>query len=345
MNLRPPVTVTPDGKKNKNAFPTFPKAAPTSSARGILKVLPSKRVRESTSCSNLLKPTPRFQKIKKSSLTSANAHGSRSGVFTPLKADPEEIQKENQGPRISSKKKEVNLTKGQGSKRDKGTEVNVEVMNLEKSAEPKKKKVKLVGDENMAKIKMLADMESKVELVMVTDKEVDKINEVCEAGKRPKKRIRPTMVADEEAAEILETEKRPTKRAKNVLLRSVMITDENVPEVLETETKPIIVAQEHVAGIKPSKMVAKLVMVYDGDVAEVRDVTMSNKALNIKELEKSQRKKTKLKLVIGSYQNKRNIDMKTNVIKIEKQDKKTWSDRRVKLTMVMDGKAAKVNDI
>ena len=47
----------------------------------------------------------------------------------------------------------------------------------------------------------------------------------------------------------------------------------------------------------------------------------------------------------GSYQNKRNIDMKTNVIKIEKQDKKSWSDRRVKLTMVMDGKAAKVNDI
>ena len=47
----------------------------------------------------------------------------------------------------------------------------------------------------------------------------------------------------------------------------------------------------------------------------------------------------------GSYQNKRNIDMKTNVIKIEKQDKKTWLDRRVKLTMVMDRKAAKVNDI
>ena len=153
------------------------------------------------------------------------------------------------------------------------------------------------------------------------------------------------MVADEEAPEILETETRPTKRAKNMLLKSVMITDENVPEVLETEIRPIIAAEEHVAGIKPSKMVAKLVMVYDGDVAEVRDVTMSNKALNIKELEKSQRKKTKLKLVIGSYQNKRNIDMKTNVIKIEKQDKKTWLDRRVKLTMVMDGKAAKVNDI
>ena len=121
---------------------------------------------------------------------------------------------------------------------------------------------------------------------------------------KPKKKVTPTMVSDEEAAQILETETRQERR-----VRLVMVTDGN-------EIKPPkMVANDLSIPEKESTKKVKLVVVSDGEVDEMKETAMSN---NASKKEPAKRVKAEIPTTKIS-------------IEIQKLGEKTSLERRAKL--------------
>ena len=246
---------------------------------------------------------------------SANAHDLKS---TPLKYVPKaaslkkHMQRENQGPKIAQNKEKVNLKKckidlgkfskcrrvGKGEERYKGSGFTPDIKNL-KEDEKENLKLVMVHNQDSAEIKMLANVRNKPELV--TSENIDKVAEILEAEVRSTKKVKPTMVTDQEVAKILETGTRPKKDMAEIKMLNkvqlVMVPDEGVDKILEAKirstkkVKPALVTDQEVTNIletgtrpkKEIKMLTKverkvqLVMVADEGVDKILEAEIRSK--------------------------------------------------------------------
>ena len=400
------LSTTRGGKAVPNAVLNLPTTTTTpelpTPARVVQKALPSRHARGSTSRSALLKTTPGLQNIKSASLLSAIAHDSKS-VSTPLKNVPKagsfqkDMQIKNQGPKIAPNKEKVNLKKcridlgkfsncrrvGKEEERYKIQDFNDDIKSLKDCIEDEKENLKLVmvHDQDVTQIKMLAQVESKAE--MVTSENIDKVAKIFEAEVRPKKKVKPTMVTDNEVAEILETGTRPktdmaeikmlTKVESKILtmaeikmltkveskVQLVMVADEGVDKILEAKirskkkVKPTMVTDEEVSEIAEKDTTAKKrvrsTIVTGAEVAAIQETeTRPNKLASLKDaLARSSDRpaafKKRVRPVMVTDENVVEIKPAKMVLNLWMAEKEF--NEKVKLMTVSDEEVEKLKDI
>ena len=111
-------------------------------------------------------------------------------------------------------------------------------------------------------------------------------------------------------------------------MRSVLVTEKNAAEIKPAKTA----VNELSMPEKEANNNVKLVVVSDGEVDKVKDISMLKNDSDIKRSNKEPGKSVKSK-------------MRRTAIKIQKLEEKTSLGRTAKLTVVTDEEAAQVNDI